>query len=500
MSSIDKISDSVDNGLKIAEFIQENRDTIQATYGRSSIEQPSTSDRTKAWELFISKKNSPNSGLQRESNSQNGNTKAESSVFDVDSGEGEIQLSDPYSQVSETYDSGDNNLWDVKDSLEPDDNWTDVYISDSTSTDRGRNINTSRIDESEESNKNNDSNTGSSRDHVREGARPKNDNRTQQSDGGRRPTIKETTEEDLESIMEETLPQPKRRLKNTVTIKEIIEEIPNDPLPVKKTTEKNTQSTVLGDELLSKAGATQSVHQSQRNPEGLTVSVETAQKSATNARDDHEDTTREIMIHRNTQEIIAESRELHIKLDTVIQNQEKLFKKIDSLLELKEEISGIKKTLTNQSISLSTIEGYITELMIAIPRSGQPESTGDEQDNINPDLRMVIGRDHSRARKEVIKRYTDEDKIEISEDMYKIPEIDEKYLSQGVDFTKNNAAKFVPTNSKISYRIIKDMIINDAPNDEIKEELLELVTTSQGEVPVEEMFRSIKQVLYENDF
>lgn len=43
----------VENGLEIVEFIQKNKEQIQKTYGRSTIQEPSIRDRTKAWENFI---------------------------------------------------------------------------------------------------------------------------------------------------------------------------------------------------------------------------------------------------------------------------------------------------------------------------------------------------------------------------------------------------------------------------------------------------------------
>nr|AEB21228.1 phosphoprotein P [Henipavirus hendraense] len=49
---MDKL-DLVNDGLDIIDFIQKNQKEIQKTYGRSSIQQPSTKDRTRAWEDFL---------------------------------------------------------------------------------------------------------------------------------------------------------------------------------------------------------------------------------------------------------------------------------------------------------------------------------------------------------------------------------------------------------------------------------------------------------------
>ncbi|UVG43985.1 MAG: V protein [Angavokely henipavirus] len=44
---------SINNGLEIIKFIKQNRKAIQETYGRSSIEKPSTKERTREWEDFF---------------------------------------------------------------------------------------------------------------------------------------------------------------------------------------------------------------------------------------------------------------------------------------------------------------------------------------------------------------------------------------------------------------------------------------------------------------
>nr|4CO6_D Chain D, Phosphoprotein [Henipavirus nipahense]4CO6_E Chain E, Phosphoprotein [Henipavirus nipahense]4CO6_F Chain F, Phosphoprotein [Henipavirus nipahense] len=50
--AMDKL-ELVNDGLNIIDFIQKNQKEIQKTYGRSSIQQPSIKDQTKAWEDFL---------------------------------------------------------------------------------------------------------------------------------------------------------------------------------------------------------------------------------------------------------------------------------------------------------------------------------------------------------------------------------------------------------------------------------------------------------------
>ncbi|UQM99594.1 V protein [Meliandou mastomys virus] len=47
----------VQDGMETIEFIQQNKEDIQKTYGRSAIEKPSTKERTVAWEKFTKDKN-----------------------------------------------------------------------------------------------------------------------------------------------------------------------------------------------------------------------------------------------------------------------------------------------------------------------------------------------------------------------------------------------------------------------------------------------------------
>lgn len=493
MSTIDKLSESVDNGLSIAEFIQENRESIQATYGRSSIEQPSTADRTKAWELFISKNNPNNDGQEGEQSSNPGDSKAKSILPEEYSGENDRDPSNSKNPISQASACGDNNIRDAQDSGKSDGDRPIVHLSNSTSVDRRRDLDPTRAPQLKNGNEDNAQDNEQSGQHARERIRKPDDSGVRDTGARKKQSVKETTPDDLKTIMEETTPIPKRRLKNKALIDNVLETIHETKPTVKKTTDKNLQSMKLMEKHTLNHGATQDAHLSPANPKDKSVSV-------VNAQEDVQDVNKPENIPNTHPDVVVEcncGKDIMYKLDLILENQEKIYKRLDTVLELKEEINGIKKNLSNQSVSLSTIENYISELMIAIPRSGVDLDSGSDTKDLNPDLRMVIGRDHSRGRNELVKRYSESDKIEISDDFYNIPEIDKSYLPTGIDYKKNNAAKFVPEEGPISYYIVTEVIKKDAPNQQMADELLSLVDDSMGKIPLREIYNSIKKMLYE---
>ncbi|URD31406.1 V protein [Hipposideros bat paramyxovirus] len=261
MSDINKLTELVDNGLKIAEFIQENRSKENPTYGRSAISTPSTADRTAAWELFLHETSGDSTGQERATQSKDGATKDEGTIPKIGVTEVLRDVSNSEGAVSETNESRDNHSWDATNSSQSDGLRTPIHLQDSSLADRGWDIVSIGVDEPSKSYKSNGKTTGTDR-----GARPKAISSTdgegiEGRGGAERKTIKETTPDDLDAIMEETAPKPKRRLRNNVKIKETIEEIPPRESAVKKTTEKSSGSLLLEKRQPSGAGATQDVRQ-----------------------------------------------------------------------------------------------------------------------------------------------------------------------------------------------------------------------------------------------
>ncbi|AXR70614.1 phosphoprotein [Shaan virus] len=488
MSRVDKLSASVDNGLAIAEFIQENRSSIQSTYGRSSIGEPTIANRAKAWELYIDRTNSRNAGHEGKLKSINELPEGKGSETTRVAETSEIEQS-PKNQNSSSGDgSGDFNFRFPGDSSE-----SDIGVWSKNSSDlsdvEGRSISISEGEaEPETSNDVPSQVNESSRDHAREGADQADEQVVSSNDQETTTIIENPSKESIASIMEESGPMPKRRLKNASRIKETVDAIPADTPIVKKTTGENIQLQKKTDKLELSAGATQSAHPSPQIQSSTNADVDTAQDHVHYAKMTEESHP---LSKTDTNQIALEK-----KLDKILENQEKILKKLEVLSEVKEEVNAIKKTLSNQSLALSTIENYIGEMMVIIPKSGVPEDENNHKITKNPDLRPVIGRDSTRGKKEVIRPMTDRERIDIDEDFYNIPVVDEKYFVKPINKQENNAANFVPKEDKTSYRIIRDIIRKEVKDPEARDAVIKLFNDSIGKVPINEIYDGIRMLVY----
>lgn len=497
MSNPKSLQDTIDNGLAIAQFIQENRDTIQATYGRSSIEEPSTADRTRAWELFIDKTSAKDAGSERSQKVNGGKSKKKSKTPETNHAKASPDVSKPKSSEDQSTSSRGDSGRDGESDPESNGGRRTIHTENIHDTAAGGSANTPRASKLEAGSQDHNSDNGSDRHGVRENI----DGDPNQGVEGEflkaKETVKETNQEDLDKILEETKPVPKRRLKNASAIKEAADSLPPANIIVKKTTGGSMQYTTRERKPSSGAGATQSVPPSDQRGESTNADVENAQDTVQSANQDHK-------ISQNEEFTDSSERgrrllKIEEKIDMILDNQEKIMRKLDIVAEVREELIGIKKSIANQSLAISTIENYISEMMIIIPKSGQPEQPGIGTDQRNPDLRPVIGRDSTRGLKDVRKSAKEGTKIEIDDNFFTIPEVDDKYILKPINNDENNAAHFVPTEDENSYEIIENIIIRDAPNRELTFELLDLFRDNIGTIPVTELYNSITGLLYDTD-
>lgn len=488
MSSIAEKLESVENGLKIAEFIQANRTIPPKTYGRSAISKPSTKDRAKAWETFTNSEDSSSRGHEGGAKSSTRNPETESELFNEDNGGVTGSFSPSIDTVTIREDAGTDSGRNVESIAESVENGEHLYIKDHAYPLGGRDPEQRRNEEPQEGGKDNSGSHANDGPNNRGG--PINRDDKAPTAAPRNQSIKETTLEDLEEIAEETDPENARPLQCREMIRELKEMIPPPAQVVKKTTDESIQSLPLVERHTSKPGATQDVPLSHQNQESTPADVGNAQEFANSAKESIEG---EI---EYDDEIYQRLDSVEAKLDVLMENQAKIMTKLNSIMEIKEEISTIKKTLTNQSLAISTVEGYISELMIAIPKSGIPENDENEPKQVNPDLRMVIGRDNTRGKKEITKNYSDKDMIDVSDDILIPPEIDQSYITQPIDNRKNNAANFVPTEDMTSVRIIKSIIIKETRNDNLIEQLFDLIDEHFGVTPIAEIYDTIKELIF----
>lgn len=487
MSDNDSKLEAINNGLKTIEFIQKNRDSIIKTYGRSAISDPKTKERTRAWEEFINNSSSHDGGSQRGAESSQGDQSSKSCVYPENDQEVLSRSPNTENYNNKTNDCGDNTGRDVGDVT-------------GANEDRGSECGQRSSDNKGHQHPNPNGGTESAPSSQNDGGAPTRSG----SEIGKRfnveaiattpgeptdRTVKETTQVDLDEILKETEPMPPKRLKNSTKLNQISTSIKPDSPAVKKTTEGNSSSTKKKAKSPSRAGATQSAHQSDAGQITTNAAAENAQRNAINAS----------TIHAEGNDLEDDEKRLNSmetlekKIDQVLENQELILTKLMAMAEIKEEISGIKKALTNQSLAISTVEKYISEMMIVIPKSGQPDTI--EGKDVNPDLRMVIGRDNTRGYKDMARKYNPNDKIDISDEIYIPREIDTDYILKDIDNNKNNAANFVPTNDHISYTIIKDIINKEVKMPEVAEELHQLVDESVGKVDARDLYNMILNML-----
>lgn len=487
MSDNDKKLEAINNGLKTIEFIQKNRDSIIRTYGRSAISDPKTKDRTKAWEEFINHTTTNNGGSQRGTESPEGNSSRKSSIHPENVEKMSSESSHTKGDNNKPDDCGNHTNRNADHVVGPDEERGAESGQCLADNSRLKHSNTNGRTESASSSK--DNGRSCTRVGSENGERP--DSKTTETikrEQGER-SVKETTQGDLDEILQETDLMPSKKLKNSSKIQQLTGTIKSENHKVKKTTEENSSSTKKKTKLPSKAGAIPSALLSDQNQPAIHAAVENVQINANNAPT----TSAEGNDSKIPETMISNFDILEKKIDQLLENQEKILTKLTMISEIKEEISGIKKSLTNQSLAISTVEKYISEMMIIIPKSGQPDQM--EGKDINPDLKMVIGRDQTRGYKDMSKKYDQRDKIDISDDIYIPREIDETYILKDIDNTKNNAANFIPTNDSVSYQIIRDIINKEVKMPEVAEELHQLVDDSIGKIDANELYTMITTML-----
>lgn len=252
---------------------------------------------------------------------------------------------------------------------------------------------------------------------------------------------------------------------------------------VKRGIEESTGSMKIQVRYSSTRGATPSVLPLDLNQPKRSVDVDTAQSPV-----------EDVQMTPSLDSMDLEST-LVSKLDQILENQEQILIKLKLVAEMKQEIGDIKKILTTHGVAMSTIEGYISSLMIVIPGSGKPDSESPR--DTNPDLRPILGRDNSRGIHEVAK-------LDISLDECKIKsktvqgdpmELEEEYTHKPLDFTKNNAANFVPTNSNISLKVVEGIIDDRASSINEAESIKKWLHSQLGNYDLKDLYAMILDIL-----
>lgn len=483
MAQIDPQLTLIENGIQTVQFIQDHRDEIQKTYGRSSIDKPSTRERASAWEAYLESKTGDAPRPRRRRESKENSDEAGSKEGNRDSGQG---IGDPSLSGSENIEpgnNGDNQGGDGEDSAEFNSGTGEDSGREGNGADRGGTSVSQGADGSEGGNPPDEV---PDRDYARIALldQATEDHLAGKEVGGKL-EVREADPTDIAQILQEEASKTHRRLRGIRNLSKSSESEDGEASPVKKGIAGSTASMSSRGRPISGNGAILRARQLPSTPPNRSASADDARRPAQTVRETSSDDELGGFAPADSND------DLRDKMDRILENQSYIIQKLNLLSEMNEEIKGIKKILTNHGLSLSTIESYINDLMIVIPKTGAgPDNNNEER---NPDLRMVVGRDKNRGLSDVqrMRRHA----VQFGEELGGRNEVDPQFLQESLDFNRNNAANFVPEGGPISRSIIMTLIKRKVKDPEMQHQLIELIDTMSGELSMKEMYYQIREII-----
>nr|AYR16883.1 phosphoprotein [Morbillivirus ceti]AYR16889.1 phosphoprotein [Morbillivirus ceti]AYR16895.1 phosphoprotein [Morbillivirus ceti] len=236
----------------------------------------------------------------------------------------------------------------------------------------------------------------------------------------------------------------------------------------------------------------ENVHQSVMNAKGTPKpppeSGTTAfQKSQSNGHSDDE----------YEDELFLEMQEIKTAITKINEDNQQIISKLDSIMLLKGEIETIKKQINKQNITISTIEGHLSSIMIAIPGFGKDPNDPTADVELNPDLRPIVSRDAGRALAEVLKKPV------IERNPKAIPKVHPGSKGQilrdlqlkPVDRKMSSAVGFVPTDDLPSRSVLRSMIKSSNLESEHKSSMIGLLNDVKGSKDLEEFYQMVKKII-----
>lgn len=148
-----------------------------------------------------------------------------------------------------------------------------------------------------------------------------------------------------------------------------------------------------------------------------------------------------------------------------------------TILKLSQDVEAQGKILARHGLLLSTLEGYMSSVMIAIPGSGQK----DNHAKLNPDLRPVIGRDKGRGFKEVSIGMEDPEEYEpkvSSPDKIRV-QSKQGIFPEPLDMSKTNASQFVPEGNQITKEILLTLVTTRIPDPTLSSKLKRIILNAK---------------------
>nr|QDA18218.1 P/V/C protein [Feline morbillivirus]QDA18230.1 P/V/C protein [Feline morbillivirus]QDA18236.1 P/V/C protein [Feline morbillivirus]QDA18242.1 P/V/C protein [Feline morbillivirus]QDA18248.1 P/V/C protein [Feline morbillivirus] len=247
--------------------------------------------------------------------------------------------------------------------------------------------------------------------------------------------------------------------------------------------------------LSEKSGVTPSVHLSTQPVNDFNVNVNNVRQPVLNVNNEHSDSKTTMS---NLHSDIEDKSEISIQdiYNLILgfkDDYRKLSNKLDMVLEMKQDIDNLKKSSAKVQLALSTIEGHLSSVMIAIPGSGI-DSTGDEKkDQMNPDLKPLLGRDHCRAFREVTNPL-DETSLANSPTKH-VAKINKNYTLQKINKNETSAIKFVPNDSHASVSTIRSIIRSSNLDQDLKTKLLTILSQIRGTDNIKEFYEKVMMLI-----
>uniref|UniRef100_A0AAU7E4P4 Phosphoprotein n=1 Tax=Otomys rat paramyxovirus TaxID=3141898 RepID=A0AAU7E4P4_9MONO len=186
-------------------------------------------------------------------------------------------------------------------------------------------------------------------------------------------------------------------------------------------------------------------------------------------------------------------------INDVLDNQRLIIDKLKLLDEIKHEVEGIKRVILKHSLTLSTLEGQLSSVMIAIPSSGSTSQTTE----LNPDLKPLLGRDKCRGITDVGKSRTqnisfDDEHVgrstSVSTARTRV-ELKSGILPPEIDPNRTNATGFKPTNTIITREIITALIDTRIKDKELNGKMKRLLTKAKNQRELCELHKAIIEAL-----
>nr|QJD08390.1 phosphoprotein [Rinderpest morbillivirus] len=279
--------------------------------------------------------------------------------------------------------------------------------------------------------------------------------------------------------------------------------------PIKKGTDVKSASSGMMTESSSTGGAIRSAQKSLWGPSGPNASAGNALVSVSNASLTQglkigSGTTISQISQNNTgteddydDELFSDIQDIKAALAKLHEDQQVIITRLESLLLLKGEVDSIKKQINKQNISISTIEGHLSSIMIAIPGFGKDPNDPTADVDINPDLRPIIGRDSGRALAEVLKKPasgrqskdTGKSGIE-SKGLLK-----KEFQLKPIEKKSSSAIRFVPDGSVASRSVIRSIIKSSHLGEDRKNYLMSLLNDIQGSKDLAQFHQMLKKII-----